>query len=119
MTETVEKDVYKEMLKTLLKEVVQELVAEGKFESSPPSEDVKGETWSIEDFRTKCVGRKAKPWIKLYIFDAFADEITFKDGKGWLIQAQGKGTKNIIFASSAKAWMEANRHRINWGAKLP
>ena len=114
-----EKDVYKEMLKTLLKEVVQELVAEGKFESSPPSEDVKGETWSIDDFRTECVGRKAKPWVKLYIFDKFADEINFDGKKGWLIPAHGKGGKNIIFAKPAKAWMEENRYRIDWEAKLP
>lgn len=113
-------DMYKATLKALLKEVVLELATEGEIKiDSSPSEDIEGETWSIEDFRTKCVGRKAKPWIKLYIFDAFADEITFKDGKGWLIPAHGKGGKNIIFPKPAKAWMEANRHRINWGAKLP
>ena len=82
-------------------------------------EELEGITWSLNEFRAKCVGGKARPWVKLFIFDNFADEIVVHGNKGWLVPAQGKGTKNIIFASRAKAWMEANRYRIDWRAKLP
>ena len=78
-----------------------------------------GRTWSLDQFRKECCGGKARAWVKLFIFDSFADEIVVNGDKGWLVPSQGKGTKNIIFAGKACKWMEANRSRIDWQAKMP
>lgn len=80
-------------------------------------EDLSGITWSLDEFRKKCCGNKSRAWVALYIFSKFSDEITGTDG--WLIRANGRGQQNIIFAKAAKEWMEENRQRIDWRAKLP
>ena len=81
------------------------------------NQDLSGITWSLDEFRKKCCGNKSKEWVALYIFSKFSDEITGTDG--WLIPSQGRGSQNIIFAKAAKEWMEENRQRIDWRAKLP
>lgn len=81
------------------------------------NQDLSGITWSLDEFRKKCCGNKSKEWVALYIFSEFSDEITGTDG--WLIPSQGRGSQNIIFAKAAKEWMEENRQRIDWRAKLP
>ena len=81
------------------------------------NQDLSGITWSLDEFRKKCCGTKSKEWVALYIFSEFSDEITGTDG--WLIPSQGRGSQNIIFAKPAKEWMETNRNRIDWRAKLP
>lgn len=80
-------------------------------------EDLSGITWSLDEFRKKCCGNKSRAWVALYIFSRFNDEITGTDG--WLIRANARGQQNIIFAKPAKEWMEENRQRIDWRAKLP
>lgn len=80
-------------------------------------EDLSGITWSLDEFRKKCCGNKSRAWVALYIFSKFSDEITGTDG--WLIRANARGQQNIIFAKPAKEWMETNRNRIDWRAKLP
>lgn len=80
-------------------------------------EDLSGITWSLDEFRKKCCGNKSRAWVALYIFSKFSDEITGPDG--WLIRANARGQQNIIFAKAAKKWMEENRQRIDWRAKLP
>lgn len=80
-------------------------------------EDLSGITWSLDEFRKKCCGNKSRAWVALYIFSRFNDEITGTDG--WLIRANARGQQNIIFAKRAKEWMEENRQRIDWRAKLP
>lgn len=80
-------------------------------------EDLSGITWSLDEFRKKCCGNKSRAWVALYIFSRFDGEITGPDG--WLIRANGRGQQNIIFAKRAKEWMEENRQRIDWRAKLP
>lgn len=80
-------------------------------------EDLSGITWTLDEFRKKCCGNKSRAWVALYIFSRFNDEITGTDG--WLIPSQGRGSQNIIFAKAAKEWMEENRQRIDWRAKLP
>lgn len=80
-------------------------------------EDLSGITWSLDEFRKKCCGNKSRAWVALYIFSRFNDEITGNDG--WLIRAKSRGQQNIIFAKPAKEWMEENRQRIDWRAKLP
>lgn len=80
-------------------------------------EDLSGITWSLDEFRKKCCGNKSRAWVALYIFSKFSNEITGPDG--WLIRANGRGQQNIIFAKRAKEWMEENRQRIDWRAKLP
>lgn len=82
-------------------------------------ENLEGKTWSLDEFRAECAGGKARAWVKLFIFDSFADEIVVNGDKGWLVPSQGKGTKNIIFAGKACKWMEKNRNRIDWQAKMP
>ena len=71
----------------------------------------------LDEFRKKCCGNKSRAWVALYIFSRFNDEITGPDG--WLIRANARGQQNIIFAKPAKEWMEENRQRIDWRAKLP
>lgn len=80
-------------------------------------EDLSGITWSLDEFRKKCCGNKSRAWVALYIFSKFSDEITGPNG--WLIRANARGQQNIIFAKRAKEWMEENRQRIDWRAKLP
>ena len=81
------------------------------------NQDLSGITWSLDEFRKKCCGNKSKEWVALYIFSEFSDEIT--GPAGWLIRANARGQQNIIFAKPAKEWMETNRNRIDWRAKLP
>lgn len=81
------------------------------------NQDLSGITWSLDEFHKKCCGNKSREWVALYIFSKFSDEITGTDG--WLIPSQGRGSQNIIFAKAAKEWMEENRQRIDWRAKLP
>lgn len=81
------------------------------------NQDLLGITWSLDEFRKKCCGNKSRAWVALYIFSRFNDEITGPDG--WLIRANARGQQNIIFAKPAKEWMETNRNRIDWRAKLP
>lgn len=81
------------------------------------NKDLSGITWSLDEFRKKCCGNKSRAWVALYIFSRFNDEITGPDG--WLIRANARGQQNIIFAKPAKEWMETNRNRIDWRAKLP
>lgn len=82
-------------------------------------ENLEGKTWSLDEFRAECAGGKSRAWVKLFILDSFADEIVVNGDKGWLVPSQGKGTKNIIFAGKACKWMEKNRNRIDWQAKMP
>lgn len=81
------------------------------------NQDLLGITWTLDEFRKKCCGNKSLAWVALYIFSRFNDEITGTDG--WLIRANARGQQNIIFAKRAKEWMEENRQRIDWRAKLP
>lgn len=81
------------------------------------NQDLLGITWSLDEFRKKCCGNKSRAWVALYIFSRFDGEITGPDG--WLIRANARGQQNIIFAKRAKEWMEENRQRIDWRAKLP
>lgn len=78
-----------------------------------------GRTWSLDQFRKECCGGKSKEWVNLYILSEFAEEIDYHLPDGWLIPSQGRGSQNIIFASKACKWMEANKLRINWQAKMP
>lgn len=81
------------------------------------NQDLSGITWSLDEFRKKCCRNKSRAWVALYIFSQFDGEITGPDG--WLIRANARGQQNIIFAKAAKEWMEENRQRIDWRAKLP
>lgn len=83
------------------------------------NDDLTGVTWSFEQFRKTCCGSKAPAWVNLYIISQFEDEITVNGQSGWYVPSQGRGTKVIIFAKKAKEWMELNRHKIDWNAKLP
>ena len=82
------------------------------------NQDLSGVTWSLDQFRRYCCANKSKDWVKAFIFIPFAEEIDYENG-GWLIPPRGKGHCAIVFAKQAKEWMEINRNRIDWRAKLP
>ncbi|MFT8476607.1 DUF771 domain-containing protein [Liquorilactobacillus satsumensis] len=100
-----------EVLRMILKEPVKQ-IADELLEK-----ELSGRTWSIDEFRRACCGGKSPDWVSTFVFSKFRNEIDCLKG-GWLIPAHGKGTKNIIFAKPACEWMENNRQRIDWGAKL-
>lgn len=77
-------------------------------------DDLTGITWSFDEFRKNCCGGKARAWVELFVINQFKDEIT-----DWYVPSSGRGTKIIIFAKPAKEWMELNRNRIDWKARLP
>ena len=77
-------------------------------------DDLTGITWSFDEFRRYCCGGKARAWVELFVISQFKDEIG-----DWYIPSSGRGTKIIIFAKPAKEWIELNRSRINWKARLP
>ena len=95
-------------LQRLIKERLDDLV----------NQDITGVTWSLHQFRRYCCANKSKDWVKAFIFIPFAEEIDYENG-GWLIPPRGKGHCAIVFAKPAKEWMEENRQRIDWRAKLP
>ncbi|MFT8491515.1 DUF771 domain-containing protein [Liquorilactobacillus satsumensis] len=101
-----------EVLRNVLQEPVHKLADEML------SKELSGRTWGIDEFRKACCGGKDKPWVSTYVFAPFKKEIDVKNG-GWLIPAHGKGTKFVIFAKPACEWMEENRQRIDWEAKIP
>ncbi|KRL99761.1 DUF771 domain-containing protein [Liquorilactobacillus satsumensis] len=100
-----------EELKIFLRETVRDLADEML------SNELSGHTWGIDEFRKACCGGKDKPWVSTFIFAPFKKEIDVKNG-GWLIPAHGKGTKFVIFAKPACEWMEENRQRIDWEARI-
>ncbi|WEV56161.1 DUF771 domain-containing protein [Ligilactobacillus acidipiscis] len=80
------------------------------------NQNVTGKTWGIEEFRKACCGNKAREWVRLYIFSKFENEISIKNSNGWLLSTPKKA---IIFAKPACDWMEKNRNRIDWEARMP
>ncbi|MCI5942945.1 MAG: DUF771 domain-containing protein [Ligilactobacillus animalis] len=78
-----------------------------------------GETWTLDEFRKKCCFGKDREWIKLFIFSQFKNEILIGKPGGWLKASRGRGSAYGIYAVEAKQWMQANRNRIDWDAKLP
>ena len=77
-----------------------------------------GKTWSLDQFRKECCGGKAREWVTLYVLDEFSSEIDYHKPNGWLFRSKGRGSQNIIFAKKACEWMEENRNRIDWEARL-
>ena len=78
-----------------------------------------GETWTLDEFRKKCCFGKDREWVKLFIFSQFKKEILIGNKGGWLKPSKGRGSAYGIYAVEAKHWMQENRHRIDWDAKLP
>lgn len=81
-------------------------------------ESLDGKTWTIDEFRKNCCANKSAEWVRRFIFLKFSDEIDYCN-RGWVINPKGgRGKKQIIFAKPACKWMEENRRRINWNAKI-
>lgn len=78
-----------------------------------------GKTWTLDEFRKNCCGNKSPDWVRLFIFSSFQDEIDYRKSNGWLKFSKGRGSQFIIFAKPACEWMEKNRNRIDWEAKMP
>ena len=77
-----------------------------------------GKTWTVDEFRKNCCANKSAESVRRHIFLKFSDEIDFHN-HGWVINPKGgRGKKQIIFAKPASKWMEENRRRINWNAKI-
>lgn len=78
-----------------------------------------GETWTLDEFRKRCCFGKDREWVKLFIFAQFKNEILIGKPGGWLKASRGRGSAYGIYAVEAKQWMQENRYRIDWDAKLP
>lgn len=78
-----------------------------------------GETWTLDEFRKKCCFGKDREWVKLFIFSRFKDEIVLGKPGGWLKPSKGRGSAYGIYALEARKWMQTNRNRIDWDARLP
>ncbi|GBG94948.1 phage protein [Ligilactobacillus salitolerans] len=78
-----------------------------------------GKTWTLDEFRKNCCFNRERAWVTLYIFSEFADEIDYRKPGGWLRPSKGKGSAYGIFAKPACEWIEQNRDRIDWEAKMP
>lgn len=78
-----------------------------------------GKTWTLDEFRKKCCFGKDREWIKLFIFAQFKKEITIDKPGGWLKPSKGRGSAYGIYALEARKWMQTNRNRIDWDARLP
>lgn len=101
---------------SLVKKIVRDEI---KKEKSDQFEQALGETWTLDDFRKKCCFGKDREWVKLFIFSQFKKEILIGNKGGWLKPSKGRGSAYGIYAVEAKHWMQENRHRIDWDAKLP
>ena len=78
-----------------------------------------GKTWTLDEFRKNCCFNRERAWVVLYIFSQFKDEIDYRKPDGWLRPSKGHGSAYGIFAKPACEWMENNRDRIEWEAKMP
>lgn len=104
----------------LFYEYVREIVRDELSKSRKEQENqALGETWTLDEFRKKCCFGKDREWVKLFIFSQFKDEIVLGKTGGWLKPSKGKGSPYGIYAVEARKWMQANRNRIDWDAKLP
>ncbi|WP_162150522.1 DUF771 domain-containing protein [Ligilactobacillus apodemi] len=100
----------------LVKKIVRDEI---KKEKSNQFEQALGETWTLDEFRKNCCFNKDREWVKLFIFAQFKDEIELGKPGGWLKPSKGKGSPYGVYAVEARKWMQANRNRIDWNAKLP
>lgn len=83
-----------------------------------PVDDLKGITWSIDEFRKKCCGGKSANWVRTFIFDKFP-ETDYANGGGCIAPHKQAGTRGTtIFAYEATRWMEAHKYDIDWNARL-
>lgn len=90
-------------LKVAIKEVIQEM--------GIASENIDGRTINLEEFRKKYCGGRSKEWVK--------QEILYKFEPEWVANIYpGQGGHFIIFEKQAAEWMEVNKFRIDWNAKL-
>lgn len=96
-----------------IKHIVLEL-AENELRSA-----ISGKTWTLDEFRKNCCFNRERAWVTLYVFSKFKDEIDYHKPGGWLRPSKGKGSAYGIFAKPACEWMEQNRDRIEWEAKMP
>lgn len=82
-----------------------------------PENDLKGITWTIDEFRKNCCGGKTASWVRTHIFDEFP-ETDYING-GWCVAPhRTEGIKaTIIIAYEATRWMAENWREIDWTAK--
>lgn len=100
----------------LVKKIVRDEI---KKEKRDQLEQELGATWSLDEFRKNCCFNKDREWVKLFIFSRFKDEIVLGKPGGWLKPSKGRGSAYGIYALEARKWMQTNRNRIDWDAKLP
>lgn len=82
-----------------------------------PKNDLKGITWTLDEFRKKCCGGKSPTWVRTFIFDEFP-ETDYANGGWCLAPHKTEGIKGTtIFAYEATRWMEEHKYDIDWKAK--
>lgn len=82
-----------------------------------PKNDLKGITWTLDEFREKCCGGKSPTWVRTFIFDEFP-ETDYANGGWCLAPHKTEGVKaTTIFAYEATRWMEEHKYDIDWKAK--
>ena len=73
-----------------------------------------GMQWSLKDFKEKLQIQKSLQWIREDLLKPNREEIEAKNGKGWCVFGDGKGTAYRIQPSGARKWLEDNFNKINW-----
>ena len=76
--------------------------------------DELGVHWSLKDFKDKLQIKKSLEWIREELLKPNREEIEAKNGKGWCVFGDGKGTTYRIQPSGARKWLEDNFNKINW-----
>lgn len=79
-----------------------------------PEQTLKGKTWSVEEFRKKCLGGKSRAWVKREIFDRYP-ETDIKNGGFVVDPFPGTGRSTIIYAYDASLWVNEHYREFNWG----
>lgn len=96
-----------------IKNMLDELMEERDYQ---PAQTIEGRTISIDEFRKKYCGNRGREWVRVFIFDEFA-ETDYENG-GFVLNPRGQGARTIIFEKPAAEWMEKNRRRIDWNGSL-
>ncbi|WP_290033694.1 DUF771 domain-containing protein [Ligilactobacillus cholophilus] len=76
--------------------------------------DEQGQCWGLKEFKDKLQIKKSLEWIREDLLKPNREEIEAKNGKGWCVFGDGKGTAYRIQPSGARKWLEDNFNKINW-----
>lgn len=89
------------------------VISVDEFEKIKNHDEI-GMQWSLKDFKEKLQIQKSLQWIREDLLKPNREEIEAKNGKGWCVFGDGKGTAYRIQPSGARKWLEDNFNKINW-----